>query len=325
LLYETISAIVPKGILVPEGIPNERLATDLESVAHECEAYGKKGTVILLDPRKIIETHGDEFTRAVVADMRNPFFEANAPKGEMNLYADKLNRDLFDAFRHEIKIGMMQNPEGFRDYKEGPYRGTDHFIWPVKEPLAHSILLNLALLGCNDTKAVPFTDSKPSHVAMLSKLAGVDRQYEAQVAAKDLCTLALPTLKTSDVRSILDFRDKHKDALDDFWRTLAKAQDEVSQYFSPRQDLFSAISSKWKEVQTSLKDAKTEFRWTMTASALGLVLGIAGRDVRAVGASIAATAVGGIRYFGASRESGLGGFSYLLLAENELSARPPVP
>ncbi len=319
LLYEAIGAIVPKGIFLPEGRPRESLATNLELIAQACEKYGRKNVITPLDPADLIKRNEEEFTESVVSDLSNPVFGANAPKGEMNLYADKINRVLFERFRS--KIGVSEQSATSLKYDEGPYRGTEHFIWPVKEPLAHSIILNLTLLGCRETDAVPITDSKPSHTAMLFKMSCADRQYEAHVAAGDLVKLALPVLRVSDIRKILDFRDKHKREMQAFWRALAADQRRLADILSSGPSLFIEAKSEYENLKKSVKESQRELKWSVVTSLMTLGMGLAGRDPMAIVASPIPTIIAGVRYAGLERRSGVNGISYLLHAEKQLGAR----
>jgi hypothetical protein len=98
----------------------------------------------------------------------------------------------------------------------------------------------------------------------------------------------------------------------------------MSKYFSTGQTLSDLARSEFKELKAALRSSEKEFKWTMAGSATGLLLGIAGRDPYAIGGSVATAWFGGYRYFGSSKKTGLGGFSYLLNAGRKLGAPPHV-
>jgi hypothetical protein len=309
LLYEQIGAITPHGFFLSSSSRNTELGTPLERARWECEKYGDKHLIFTLDPTELILSNESEFNSSIISDMNNPVFRANAPKGKMLLYADKMNRPIFERFRSQIKEAQL--PIEGTEYREGPYLGREHFLWEVPEPLAHSILLNLTLLGARRQELAPITDSLPSHRAFLFKSCGTTNEYEAHVAAQDLIRLALPTPATLDIRRILDFRNKYGGELQKFWRAMGEERTRLENQFSLDGKLYFEKRIEFENLRDAIKSADETLKWSLMATFAQLVIGLAARSPDATVASPIPTVISGIQSI-ATRRKDVGGLSYLL-------------
>jgi hypothetical protein len=313
LLYEEVGVISPKDFFLASDMGRLPSSTNLEKVLSECNDYGRD-PIFIIDPKTLIQENEDVFTEAVISDLKNPAFVANAPRGTMQLYADKLTRKLFEEFRERIKSSIAL-PLIRVAYREGPYSGREHFLWPVEEPMAHSILLNLALLGSSKERAVLLTDSLASHRAFLFKISGTNRVYDAHVVARELMQMAMPDISGMNVRSILDFRDNHKDDRTRFWKALQSIQDELADQFDHgSNDLLFEARIELENMKRSIKSAASSLKWTIASSVLGLTLGFSGSDPRAVVGGIG-TAILAATQFAIGRRKNMNGLGYLLKVE----------
>ncbi len=317
MIYEEIGAICPRNFFLVSSAPDHVIDTPLERVTKECETYSTRNPTFILDPVDLIRDNEALFSQSVASDMKNPAYQASAPRGIMELYASKITRDIFERFRDKIGAHGMISDAGM-SYREGPYRGTGHFIWRVEEPLAHSILLNLALLGVKQTNAIPMTDAFESHRAFLAKTSGADRTYDLHIVAGKLLRLVLPETKRLDIRSVLDFRDKYRNELEAFWRALAEDQEKYANDLDQgANDLYFESRVEFEGLKDSIKSAWETFRWGVAVSVVQLALGFVLRSPTTVITSPISAAISGMRYFGAGRPR-VAGLSYLLAVQELL-------
>lgn len=320
LLYDEVGVISPKDFFLSEspGFPSTRDKTELERIAEECLEYTRRSPIFVLDPLDLLRNNEKLFTQAVIADMMNPTFLANAPRGSMVLYASKMTREIFEAFRERIRPVATSYGLSW-DYREGPYCGAEHFVWNITEPLAHSILLNLTLLGVNQTGSVPITDSMESHRAFLFKVSGVDRVYNAHVAVERLMQLVLPSPKKVDTRTILEFRDRHRKELVAFWTALADEQEKLARQFDQGADqLYTETRIEFEKLKNAIKAARENFKWGLGGNLIQFFLGLAGPNPLMVASAVATTVLTAIRYVRTTRHRNVTGFSYLLHVAEEL-------
>jgi hypothetical protein len=317
LLYEKIGAITPHGFFLSEGKSDAKMGTVLERARRECEEYGNEDLIFTLDPTELIASHEGEFTRSVISDMSNSLFKAQAPTGKMLLYADKINRPIFEKFRSRIKEAQLS--EGRTEYREGPYLGKEHFLWEVQEPLAHSILLNLTLLGAKKQELVPITDSLDSHRAFLSKVCGATNDYEVHVAAQDLMRLALPTRATLSIPRVLDFRRRYGHELQKFWRAMEEEQRKMADQFSLEGKFYSERRAEFENLRNTIKSSDQTLKWSLMVTLTQLVFGIAGHDPNTIVTSPLPTVASGAQSI--SMRMKTGGFGYLLKVEEQLAKR----
>jgi len=319
LLYKKIGVINPKGFFLLKKMPHSIISNPIEKTVVECKKYSRDPPVFALNPAELLKNNEDLFSQSVIADMRNPTFTANAPRGSMILYANKMTREIFETFRDKIKSAQENVPLEWR-YQEGPYLGTDYFVWSVSEPLAHSILLNLTLLGVNKTRTVPMTDDRLSHQAFLFKTSGVDRLYDTHVAAYKLMQLVLPDPKSLDIRKVLDFRDKHRKEMNDFWKAMATERERLANTFELGSDeLYSRAVIEFQNLKNAIKSVQDTLKWSMGASIVQLILGFAGQNPSVLATAAATTTLAMIRYFDSERRANVRGLSYLLDVQEELS------
>lgn len=317
LIYEKIGAICPKDFFLVNSAPHIALSTPLEKAAEQCKTYGSGNPIFIIDPVDAIRGNEDSFNKAVIADMKNPVFLSSAPKGNMLLYANKLTRPIFERFRDKIKqADLIASPKML--YREGPYSGSDYFMCKVEEPLAHSILLNLTQLGLMKTESVPITDSSGSQIAYLAKVSGVDRTYDMHVTAKDLVRLVLPKGKNLEVRSILDFRDNHKNELKKFWHALAKQQKRLGEEDgqATNDGMFLDSRIEFQGLKDAIQNDWSALKWGLACSIVQLIIGVVFSSPGTVGTSPLVATAAGIRY--AKRRLSTANFSYLLSIEEEL-------
>jgi hypothetical protein len=287
------------------------LDTPLERVARECQTYTASNPIFILDPADLISHNEELFSEAVCSDMRNPAYQAFAPQGSMELYESKLTREIFERFRDRIKRNDLISDAGL-SYREGPYRGTDHFIWRVDEPLAHSILLNLTLLGVRRAEAIPMTDALESHRAFLAKISGADRAYNLQMVVGRLLRLVLPETKSLDIRSVLDFRDSHLNELRAFWRAIADDQEKYANDLDRgADDLYFQSRDEFVKLRDSIKSEWQTLKWGIAASVVQLAVGFALRNPGTIATSPISGMIAGMRCFGAGHPR-VAGLSYLL-------------
>ncbi len=315
-LYEEIGTIQPKHFFITDQSRPEPFASELEKLRRECEAYSGWNPLFVLDPANLIAGKGEDiFTKSVVSDMKNPVFRANAPHGMMTLYADKITRDLFERFRGRIKSAVDVRPQTPQfDYREGPYLGAEHFIWSVDEPLAHSILLNLALIGIDKTEAVPITDSPASQRAFLCKTSTANAAENVRLAAESLLQIELPSSRGLDVRRILDFRDGHKKEMADFWRTLIEEQNRLGSEFDQGARLFANAKAEFQALKDLIASAKSDLKWDMAEIVFDLIVGFSGVNPIVTSAVAGHGTLKGLKYL-SKRFKHTNGLSYLLNVE----------
>lgn len=311
LLYEKIGAIQPRHFFVSAEPHTEVYTTELERLHDECQKYSHDNPLFILDPRDLLKGENEKlFSQAVISDMKNPEFKASAPKGTMTLYADKITRDLFVRFRDDIRPYIKMPARDFQ-YHEGPYYGTEHFIWEVDEPLAHSILLNLTLLGLNGTDSIPMTDSPESHEAFLTKVVPLSPPENVRFAAEELMRLALPSPENLDIRRILDFRDKHKSDLKRFWNWLREEQLLLGSAFDEEGQLSPVTIAKYENLKDKIESAKDDLGWNIPGIAFDLAIGFSGYPAQAVAVAGVHTALTAMRY-ASKRYRKMSGIGYLL-------------
>ncbi len=307
-----MGVIQPTSLFVADRRRPLNLNTELERIYQECEEYSGQNPLFLLDPLDLIKGRGErQFTESVVSDMQDPLFRDNAPHGTMYVYADKITRQIYERFRDRIKSVVQVKPgDSFFEYQEGPYQGREHFIWSVEEPLAHSILLNLTLIGVEKTDSVPITDSKESQKAFLFKTSTAAKKENVRLAAEDLLRVELPSSVGLDIRRILDFRDKHKKEMASFWKALVEDQERLGDEFDRGARLYTNARIEYEALKASIQSAKTEMKWDMAGIMFDLALGLSGNMV-AAGAAATHGSLTGIKYL-TRRYKRTSGLSYLL-------------
>lgn len=316
LVYEEIGAICPKDFFLTDLQPDGILSTQLEKAAAECRAHSGTSPISIVDPVDLIKGNEVSFVEGVIADMKNPVYLASAPRGRMLLYATKLSRPLFETFRDKIKQANVFSTVNM-SYREGPYQGTEHFMWEVEEPLAHSILLNLTHLGLEKTDSVPITDNEPSHLAYLAKTSGTDRTYDLQIRIRRLVRLAFPSGKNLNVRNILDFRDNHKKDLRKLWQRMTEQESKLNADSEiESDDLFLESRLELEVLKNSIKNDWNTFKWGIAVSVAQLVIGTVLRNPGTIATSPLPVGAAAARYV-RNKERRMP-FSYLLSIEDEL-------
>jgi hypothetical protein len=320
LIHEEIGVIIPERLFLTNQLANGRKepSTVIEYLDSECKKYDYASPFFALDPVDLIGENETAFTESVISDMSDSDFVKKAPQGEMVLYGDKLTSPILERFRDKISAVPSKRRGSLLEFATS--RKDVEVCYYVSEPLAYSILLNLTLLGANQSSSVPFTDSVESHKAFLAKMSARNSAYEMRVASSDLLRIVLPSAKGLDIRRILDFRDKYQNEMRGFWKALEEEQTALEEQFSGGTDkLYVKVRFEFENLQNALKSADETLKWSVPVAIGSLIIGLAGHSQPGIAGSPLAVALGGIRYYKTARSTGASGLSYLLRIQDKLA------